>query len=354
MIRFLCSPLRSRSNTLGAERDYQRVDFNVHTPTYSVKYLGCERLCSPGHSEICDTVRAIFTSKKSTLKSLDHYTLKLTKQELSLRDKDSTEDEEKVFHLRRIRFSGVFKAHQRIFFFTYQPGTKSEVVECNAVLCKSNSEAKSLAKVISIAFKDARSELHHQEVVSRKLHAEGLSENSMPHLHVDMISNVEANRQYYNMSAFKNSRSNSAASAISSVFRSKNRTPDGLKQSNQSCHLGASIEWERTESSLDTRQSDVEKTSTSGETFGCVCDKECLIKEGDIPAGQPAELNEKVPQENLNDTKSKADEKDTQHLSQSSSTVGEERGIENSCTDGHNCEGKCDWSMVSVLEETEI
>ena len=350
MIRlFACAPLRTRSN--GDERDYQRVDFNIHTPTYSVKYLGFERLSSPGFSEICDTVKAIFASKKPTLKSLDHYSLKLTKQELSLRDSDSTEDEEKVFLLRRIRFSGVSKENQRVFFFTYQFGTKSEAVECNAVLCKNNSEAKSLAKVINRAFGDARSEFHHEEVANRRLHAEGLSENSIPHLHVDVISNVEKNRMYYNMNVFKNSRSNSAASAISC----RGRTPDKLKQSNQSCHLGASIEWERTESSLDTRQSDVEKTSTSGETFGCTCEKECLLKQGETPE-EPEKLDVKALNEtDINRALSNALELEThKQCSRSNSTMGEERDVENTCTDGHNCKGSCDWSTVSTLEETEI
>lgn len=353
MFRFLCGPLRSQSGS-GADRDYQRVDFNIHTPTYTVKYLGCEKLWSPGHSEICDTVRVIFTTKKSALKYMDHYSLTLTKQELSLRDRDSTEDEEKVFLLRRIRFSGVFKAQQRIFFFTYQPGTKSESVECNVVLCKTNSEAKSLAKVISRAFQDARSELHHQEVASRKLHAEVLGENSIPHLHVDAISNVEANRMYYNMSAFKNSRSNSAASAISSDFRPKGRTPDRLKQSNQSCHLGASSEFERTESSLDTRQSDVEKTSTSGETFGCICDTECLLRDGETSVKQPPEVDEEVLSENVSFAAS-CKTLETETLSLSISTVQElDIEVGNACNSDRDREGNCDWSKVSVLQETEI
>ena len=283
---------------------------------------------------------------------MDHYSLKLTKQELSLRDRDSTEDEEKVFLLRRIRFTGVFKANQRIFFFTYQPGTKAESVECNVVLCRSNNEAKSLAKVISRAFGDARSEFHHEEVANRKLHAEGLNETSISHLHVDVISNVEANRMYYNMSAFKYSRSNSSASAISADFRSKSRTPDRLKQSNQSCHLGASSEWERTESSLDTRHSDLEKTSTSGDTFGCTCEKECLLKECESPA-KPPEVDEEAPHENFSGVaSSKTLEMETVSCS---STVGEvEREDGNACTDGCNCEANCDWSKVSVLHETEI
>ncbi|CAH3026058.1 unnamed protein product [Porites evermanni] len=353
MIRlFSCRPLRARFNSDGdAGWDYHTVDLSIHTPTYSVKYLGCERLCSPGVSEICDTVKAIFASKKSTLKSLDHYSLKLTKQELSLRDSDSTEDEEKVFLLRKIRFSGVYKANQRVFFFTYQFGTKAEVLECNAVLCKNNNEAKSLAKVINKAFGDARSEFHQQEVANRRLHHEGLSENSMSALHVDVISNVDANRLYYNMNVFKNSRSNSAASAISS----RGRTPDRLKQSNQSCHLGASIEWERTESSQDTRQSDVEKTSTSGELFGCTCEKECLLKEDEKPE-ETTEVIEKPPeQENLTETVNEpAFEMEIKHSPSSSSIEEELTDVENTCTDGHNCERSCDWSSVSGLEETEI
>lgn len=350
---FSCRPLRARSNASGADRDYQRVNFNIHTPTFSVKYLGSQQLCSPGFSEICDTVKAIFAQEKPKLKSLDHYSLKLTKEELSLRDRDSTEDEEKVFLLRRIRFSGVSKANQRVFFFTYQFGSKAASVECNVVWCKSNNEAKSLAKIISKAFADARSEFHHQEVASRKLHAEGLSENSVSHLHVDVISNLEANRQYYNMSAFKNSRNNSAASAIS--LRSKSRTPDRLKRSNQSCHLGASIEWERTESSLDTRHSDVEKTSTSGETFGCTCEKESLLSPGltadsDKHINTAAGCSEIAPETELHDEAS--DEVDIQLPSQSSSTLAEENEVE--LIGNHNSKANCDWSMVSVLEETSI
>lgn len=359
---FSCRPLRSRSNVQGADRDYQRVDFTIHTPTYSVKYLGSHQLCSPGFAEICDTVKSIYAAEKSKLKSLDHYSLKLTKEELSLRDRDSTEDEEKVFLLRRIRFSGVFKSNQRIFFFTYQFSSKAESVECNVVLCKSNNEAKSLAKVISRAFGDARSDFHQQEVASRRLHAEGLSENSISHLHVDVISNVEANRQYYNMSAFKNSRSNSAASALSSDFRSKSRTPDRLKaRSNQSCHLGASIEWERTESSLDTRhESDVEKTSTSGETFGCTCEKDSLIKIEPAP-GQTAESDKniteaagysEIPPEMELHNEAPSKELDIQQPSQSSSTLEEEKELENIAS--HNSRRSYDWSMVSVLEETSI
>lgn len=349
---FSCRPLRSRTNGEGADRDYKRVDFNIHTPTYSVKYLGSQKLCSPGCAEICDTVKTIYATEKPKLKKLDHYSLKLTKEELSLRDRDSTEDEEKVFLLRRIRFTGVCKAHPRIFFYTYQFGSKAESIECNVVLCKSNNEAKSLAKVISKAFADALSDFHHQEVASRKLHAEGLSETSMSHLHVDVISNVEANRQYYNLGAFKNSRSNSAASAISD-FRSKSRTPDRHKQSNQSCHLGASIEWERTESSLDTRQSDVEKTSTSGETFGCICEKESLLK------AEPAEQTTVDSQEDTKETEGEIahenellSDLDIQLLSHSSSTLAEEKQVEN--TTEQNCSGSHDWSMVPVLQETSI
>lgn len=351
---FSCRPLGSRSNGLGTdgEWDYQHVNFNIHTPTYSVKYLGSQQLCSPGFAEICDTVKAIFAQENPRLKSLDHYSLKLTKEELSLRDRDSTEDEEKVFLLRRIRFSGVSKAHQRVFFFTYQFGSKAASVECNVVLCKSNKEAKSLAKVISKAFGDARSELHHQEVASRKLHAEGLSENSISHLHVDAISNVEANRQYYNMSAFKHSRSNSAASAISSDFRSKSRTPDKLKRSNQSCHLGASIEWERTESSLDTRQSDVEKTSTSGETFGCPCEKEPIVK---IESSNPTTDNDKhineVPDQEL--IVGASNDLDSHDFARSSSTLAADEK-EAQPLGNHNSRAICDWSVVSGLEETSI
>lgn len=354
MIRLLRNSLRSRSS--GAERDYRSVDFSIHTPTYKVKYLGCEMLFSPGASEICDTVKAIFSSKKSVLNSMDHYSLKLTKQELSLRDKDSTEDEEKVFQLRRIRFSGVFKEQQRLFFFTYQPGTKSESLECNVVLCKSNSEAKSLAKVISRAFQDARSELHHQEVENRKLHAEGLSGNSFPHLPVDdVISNVDANRKYYyNISAFKkNSRSNSATSAGSSNFHSKSRTLDILKQSNQSCHLDESLEWERTESSLDTRQSDVERTSTSGETLAYNCEKECLIKESETREKQANDVGDKPSNESsMADASGKSIEmKDVMCPPQ---LKEEHQDVENECINRNNCESNCDWSKVSVLQETEI
>ncbi|XP_068715962.1 uncharacterized protein [Montipora foliosa] len=351
MISFLRNSLRSRTN--GAERDYHRVDFNIHTPTYKVKYLGCEMLFSPGASEICDTVKAIFSSKKEELKSMDHYSLKMTKQELSLRDRDSTEDEEKVFQLRRIRFSGVFKAQQRLFFFTYQPGTKSESVECNVVLCKSNSEAKSLAKVISRAFMDARSELHHQEVENRKRHVEGLSGNSFSRLDVDVISNVDANRLYYNMSAFKNSRSSSAASAVSSNFHPKNRTRERLKQSNQSCHLDESVEWERTESSLDTRQSDVEKTSTSGETLACTCENECILEEIDTPEKQPKEVVEKILKEpSMAAVSNETLEMD---LVACSPLLKEQQlDIENECTGDRNCDANRDWSKVSILQETEI
>lgn len=352
MIRLLRNSLRSRSS--GTERDYRSVDFSVHTPTYKVKYLGCEMLFSPGASEICDTVKAIFSSKKSALNSMDHYSLKLTKQELSLRDKDSTEDEEKVFQLRRIRFSGVFKAQQRLFFFTYQPGTKSESLECNVVLCKSNSEAKSLAKVISRAFQDARSELHHQEVENRKAHAEGISGNSSSHIHGDMTSNVEANRFYYNVKDFKNSRSNSATSAVSSNFHSKSRTLDKLKQSNQSCHLDESLEWERTESSLDTRQSDVERTSTSGETLAlCNCEKECLIKESEAREKQANDVGEKPSNEiSMADASDEGIEmKDVMCPPQ---LREEHQDVENECINRHNCESNCDWSKVSVLQETEI
>lgn len=358
---FSCRPLGSRSNALGTdgEWDYQRVNFSIHTPTYSVKYLGSQQLYSPGFAEICDTVKAIFAQEKPKLKSFDHYSLKLTKEELSLRDRDSTEDEEKVFLLRRIRFSGVSKAYQRVFFFTYQFGSKAASVECNVVLCKSNKEAKSLAKVISKAFGDARSEFHHQEVASRKLHAEGLSENSISHLHVDAISNVEVNRQYYNISAFKNSRSNSAASAISADFRSKNRTPDKLKRSNQSCHLGASLEWERTESSLDTRQSDVEKTSTSGETFGCTCEKEPIVKieslspttENVKPINEVPGYLEIAPEHDRPDGAS--NDLDTNDLARSSSTLEADETVAQPLGN-HNSRASCDWSMVSGLEETSI
>ena len=345
MLRLLsCHP--QRSTGLEADRDYERVDFSIHSPTYSVKYLGFERLFKAGLSEICDTVKTVYVSQKPALKSLNHFSLKLTKQELTLRDKDSTEDEEKVFALRRILFCGVVKTNQKIFFYNYQFGQKGDAIDCHAVLCENKLEAKSLAKVISKAFKEAQHEEHQMDIASRRLHAQNLSESSISHLHVDGLSNIEANRQYYNFS-FKNSRSNSAAS--SSYFRSNSRTPEVVKRSNHSCHLGASIEWERTESSLDNAghsdSADVEKTSTSGdEVFGCSCRKESL------PKGKTHELATKETAQGRNESNAAAEM--NQELSQSALNDGEQIVTENIV--GWESQVEYDWSKVFSLEETAI
>lgn len=99
----------------------------------------------------------------------------------------------------------------------------------------------------------------------------------MLYFYVDVILNVEVNRQYYNMSVFKNFCSNFVVSVILD-FCLKSWIFDKYKQSNQFCYLGVSIEWERMESLLDMRMIDVEKILMSGEIFGCICEKDFFFK----------------------------------------------------------------------------
>lgn len=195
---FPCALKRTAVDDDHPEKDHERVNFNIHQPTYSVIYLGCETLYKPGLSEMCDAVGMIYYQKKYKLKSLGHYSLTLSKQELSLRDQDSTEDEERVFGMRRILFCGVYKPKPTIFFYNYQFGPKGEQVDCHVLLCKNKREAKSLAEVIRKAFREAQHDAHIQEVANRKLHARGLTEslNSLSG-ESSLSSNMDTNRQFY-------------------------------------------------------------------------------------------------------------------------------------------------------------
>lgn len=177
------------------DKDYDTVNFDIHTPTYIGKYLGCEELYRPGLQDICNTVKNIYYQTKPRLKSLDHYSVTLSKDELTLRDRDSTEDEERVFGLRRILYCGVYRPQQKIFFFNYQFGPKGDTVNCHVILLPNKEEAKSLATVIQKAFHVLTHELHVQDVQNRRLHARGLSESSIPH----MDDSRNAKPKYYNL-----------------------------------------------------------------------------------------------------------------------------------------------------------
>ncbi|KXJ14108.1 uncharacterized protein LOC110239306 [Exaiptasia diaphana] len=170
---------RSDTTTLDEEKDYTTVDLERHRPTYKVKYLGCEELYKPDLSQMCDTVNDIYNRQRSRFKKLNRCSLVITKEALILRDPDKTEDEEQGFCLKRILYCGVYGRHQRLFFYNYQFGIKGDLVNCHAILCESKEEAKSLAKVISKAFKYAAHKAHQEDLENRKLHARGLSQSSL-------------------------------------------------------------------------------------------------------------------------------------------------------------------------------
>lgn len=170
---------RSDTASLDEDKDYTKVDLERHRPTYKVKYLGCEELYKPDLSQMCDTVNDIYNRQKNRFKKLNRCSLVVTKEALILRDPDKTEDEEQGFCLKRILYCGVYGRHQRLFFYNYQFGMKGDLVNCHALLCECKEEAKSLAKVISKAFKYAAHKAHQEDLENRKLHARGLSQSSL-------------------------------------------------------------------------------------------------------------------------------------------------------------------------------
>ena len=194
---FSCAPSRVNSDEEAA-KDHERVDFNIHRPTYTVTYLGCDTLYKPGLPEMCDAVNMMLCYHKAKLKSKACFTLCLSKQELTLRDQDGTEAEERVFGLRRILFCGVYKPKQNIFFFNYQFGPKGEQVDCHVVVCKSKRDAKSLAEVIRKAFRESQHDAHIEEQSHKRQHLQGLSKSlSSLDSHGSAVSTVEANRHFY-------------------------------------------------------------------------------------------------------------------------------------------------------------
>lgn len=150
-------------------------DFDSTSPNFEVKYLGSEILTRPGLGEICNTVDKIYTQCKPKLKTMDKYCLTVSGKELTLRDMESTEDEEKTFRVRRILYCGVAQNHQKIFFYNYQFSTTADEVECHVVLCTTKEEAKIVAKVISKAFLHAQVEFHKREVEEKRVHARRLT-----------------------------------------------------------------------------------------------------------------------------------------------------------------------------------
>ena len=258
------------------DKDYDTVNFDIHTPTYIGKYLGCEELYRPGLQDICETVRTIYRHQKPRLKSLDHYSVTLSKDELSLRDRDSTEDEERVFGLRRILYCGVYRPQQKIFFFNYQFGPKGDAVNCHVILLPNKEEAKSLAKVIQKAFHVLTHELHVQDVQNRRLHARGLSESSLPHLHVNENSR-NGRPKYYNL---KESRSQSLSS--SAELGKRRHSSDTEK------NVGSEISKDSVDSIADpdpsidiSRYYNVMKRTNTHSLGNCSDDKsKCLLEIG--------------------------------------------------------------------------
>ncbi|EDO49442.1 predicted protein [Nematostella vectensis] len=228
------------SATIESDKDYLTVDFSKHRPTYTVRYLGCEELYKPGLQQMCETVNDIYVSQKSRLRKLNHCFLTVTSDAVILREQDSTEDDGRTFHLRRILYCGVYSRVQRLFFFNYQSGAKGDVVNCHIILCSSKEEAKSLAKVLSKAFKLAAIEAHHQDVENRKLHARGLSQSSLAH--------ETDGRKYYNM---KNSGGN--LSVNSADFRMKGLSASSDERDFRSGKGSNNkfSDWEITDSSRD-------------------------------------------------------------------------------------------------------
>jgi hypothetical protein len=218
---------RSDTTSIEEEKDYTKVDLERHRPTYEVKYLGCEELYKPDLTQMCETIDDIYTKQRSRFKKLTRCSLVITKEALILRDPDKTEDEERGFTLKRILYCGVYGRHQKLFFYNYQFGVKGDLVNCHALLCESKEEAKSLAKVISKAFRMAAQKAHQEDLENRKLHARGLSQSSL-----------SEHKKYYDL---KNSRGTLSASE---EFRPKGK--DTRTGKSYGIH-----DWEITDSSRD-------------------------------------------------------------------------------------------------------
>ena len=269
---FACRPFGQRQLPDDPGKDYKRVDFDVHRPTYFVKYLGCEDIYKPGIPEICSTVKDLYLEKKHQLKSLDHFSLTISKEEVALRDNDSTEDQETVFALRRILYCGVYSLKQTIFFYNYQSGPKGDMLTCHVVLCRNKEDAKSLAKVIGAGIRAVQHDVHREDVAYRQLHAQGLSNSSTLK---DSVSNVDINRKmYYNLDfegkpllphisvgrAKELSAGKSLAAKNNHVYKRRSRSDSShLDSENREC--------EGTESSQDNAQHSDDTTST--DQFEC-------------------------------------------------------------------------------------
>ncbi|XP_031570087.1 low density lipoprotein receptor adapter protein 1-A-like [Actinia tenebrosa] len=212
------------------EKDYTKVDLDKHRPTYKVRYLGCEELYKPDLTQMCETVDDIYTRQRSRFRKLTRCSLVITKEALILRDPDKTEDEERGFSLKRILYCGVYGRHQKLFFYNYQFGVKGDLVNCHALLCETKEEAKSLAKVISKAFRIQAQKAHQEDLENRKLHARGLSQSSL-----------SEQRKYFDL---KNSRGTLSASE---EFQPKGK---GEKDTRIGRSYGIH-DWEITDSSRD-------------------------------------------------------------------------------------------------------
>lgn len=133
-----------------------RIDMKVEETKISVKYLGQGELEKPGLEDMCTFVHKICeTSKKSKQKYILKGDFILSNENCSL--KPSGEDAMEstlIFRTRRIQFCGVYERNPKIFFFTYQFGKTSDVLQCYVLKCRNKKEAKCLAKQAGILFKD--------------------------------------------------------------------------------------------------------------------------------------------------------------------------------------------------------
>ena len=130
--------------------------------TFAVRYLGSGQLTRPGLEEMCTFVHTTFEERKSKLKQLRKGSLVTSMEDFVITSCQNGLDSPLVFKIRRIQFCGVYKINPKIFFFTYQFGKSADTVDIHVVMCKSNKEAKTLAKEAAVLFRDVTFSLHKE------------------------------------------------------------------------------------------------------------------------------------------------------------------------------------------------
>ena len=137
-----------------------------------IQYLGYKELRSPGFDDIVENVNNIYKTSKKSIKTITKSTMSLSAKGITIRTncESNNKTTEQIFKPQRILYCGVDKQHQRVFLFNYQFDRRAEYIHLHVIVCKTNKEAKSVAKYIAKLSKSIQQDIHRKEKEEKHNH----------------------------------------------------------------------------------------------------------------------------------------------------------------------------------------